>query len=101
MLCQRELLYKKPIILLPEVVISGNNITSLTCFWHDDKIVTNKIIRLTFFIYAFYNDAQRTRLAVVWGFEIRLPVTDAWLCFVVEVKNFCLALFVKPRTEAK
>jgi hypothetical protein len=38
---------------------------------------------------------QRTRLAAVWGFEIRLPVTAAWLCFVVEVKNFCLALFVK------
>jgi len=39
--------------------------------------------------------SQRTRLAAVWGFEIRLPVTAAWLCFVVEVKNFCLALFVK------
>jgi hypothetical protein len=44
---------------------------------------------------------QRTRLAAVWGFEIRQPVTAAWLCFDVEVKNFCLALFVEPITEAK
>jgi hypothetical protein len=36
-----------------------------------------------------------------FGFEIRQPVTAAWLCFVVEVKNFCLALFVKQITEAK
>jgi len=41
------------------------------------------------------NYHQRTRLAAVWVFEIRLPVTAAWLCFDVEVKNFCLALFVK------
>jgi hypothetical protein len=47
------------------------------------------------------NCHQRTRLAAVWGFEIRQPVTAAWLCFVVEVKNFCLALFVKQITEAK
>jgi hypothetical protein len=47
------------------------------------------------------NFLQRTRLAAVWGFEIRQPVTAAWLCFVVEVKNFCLALFVEPITEAK
>jgi hypothetical protein len=42
---------------------------------------------------------QRTRLAAVWGFEIRLPVTAAWLCFVVEVKNFCLALFVELKQK--
>jgi hypothetical protein len=53
------------------------------------------------FVMVFANCIQRTRLAAVWGLEIRLPVTAAWLCFVVEVKNFCLALFVEPITEAK
>jgi hypothetical protein len=45
--------------------------------------------------------SQRARLAAVWELAFRLPVTAAWLCFVVEVKNFCLALFVEPITEAK
>jgi accessory gene regulator protein AgrB len=36
----------------------------------------------------------------VWELEFRLPVTAAWLCFIVEVKNFCLALFVKLNIDA-
>jgi hypothetical protein len=67
--------------------------------------MNNLIINLLFCFYKYVfqskNCHQRTRLAAVWVFEIRLPVTDAWLCFDVEVKNFCLALFVEPITEAK
>ena len=33
-------------------------------------------------------DAQRKRLAAVWGFEIRPPVTAAWLCFLLKLRTF-------------
>jgi hypothetical protein len=41
-------------------------------------------------------DAQRSSIAADGEFYNVLPGTAAWICFIDEVKDFGLALFVEP-----
>ena len=44
-------------------------------------------------------DAQRTRLAAVWGFEIRQPVTEVDNCNIADVLFLCQIYNVKPKLK--
>jgi hypothetical protein len=45
------------------------------------------------------NSSQRKRLGVVGELEFRQPITAAGFCLKVDVKNCCLALFVKLKLK--